>query len=122
MTVRALGLVAWASLRLRMGYDTAALGEGPAMPASRKPADPALVDAAVRRASRFVPGARCLAEAIAARAMLRSSGDPVIRFSVTRDDGGNGPLQAHAWVEIAGARAAGDPPQPGSVTLQPAED
>ena len=125
LTLRAWGAIVWASLRLRSGLDVRDLEDVGADHPHRRAAagaarDPAMVDAAVRRASRYVPGARCLAQALAARSLLRASGTPTIRYAVGRDPVG-GKLEAHAWVEMDGRRVAGDPPAEGWVTLRAGE-
>jgi hypothetical protein len=62
---------------------------------------------AVGSAARFVPGASCLAQAIAAEALLIRAGHPAeIRFGVTKD--GRGRIDAHAWVEVSGRVILGD--------------
>ena len=122
LTINAWGWLAFASVRLRIvpagenleglrRHETARRFAGDTV-------DPRLVDAAVRRASRFVPGTRCLAAALAAQAMLAGSGTPSIHYAVTRDDAG-GDLIAHAWVEMDGRRVAGDPPEEDAATLSP---
>ena len=55
---------------------------------------------AVRSAARFVPGATCLPQALAAEAILRRRGHPAdLRLGVTR---GDDRVEAHAWVESYG--------------------
>ena len=77
---------------------------------------------AVRFAAARVPGASCLTQALAARAMLGRAGLPgELRIGVRRDDGSF--LNAHAWIERPdGAVLIGDhdvatftvlPPLPG---------
>ena len=61
---------------------------------------------AVRSAARFVPGATCLPQALAAEAILRRRGHPAdLRLGVTRGDHG---VEAHAWVESYGRVIVGD--------------
>ena len=56
---------------------------------------------AVTRASRYVPGATCLTQAIAAQKLLTGSGHPSsIRIGVAKDGGIR--FQAHAWVISGG--------------------
>lgn len=56
---------------------------------------------AVTGASRAVPGAACLTQALAAQVLLERRGLPArVRVGVTRADGGQ--LLAHAWVESDG--------------------
>ncbi len=79
------------------------------------PPEPSAVDRAVRRAAPFVPGSKCLARSIAAAVLLAGGSElPVIRFAVRRT---GGRLAAHAWVELAGELAAGDPPADGFVSM-----
>ncbi len=60
----------------------------------------------IRVASRYVPRASCLTQAIAARTLLARSGFPsALRFGVAKD--GNRFL-AHAWLECDGAVVLGD--------------
>jgi hypothetical protein len=61
---------------------------------------------AVRRASRFVPHASCLTQALAAQALLRWSGiSSGLHIGVAKDDAGR--LEAHAWVESNGSIVIG---------------
>lgn len=61
---------------------------------------------AVRSAARFVPGATCLPQALAAEAILRRRGHPAdMRLGVKRGDDG---VEAHAWVESYGRVIVGD--------------
>lgn len=56
---------------------------------------------AVATASRYVPGATCLVQALAARALLRRAGQPVtLRLGVAKP--GPAHLEAHAWLEGGG--------------------
>lgn len=56
---------------------------------------------AVRRASRAIPAASCLTQALAARAMLGRRGVTcALCFGVAKHD--DGTLEAHAWVEHDG--------------------
>jgi hypothetical protein len=56
---------------------------------------------AVTVASRYVPGAACLARASAARALCLRHGYPAqLHIGVTKGERGN--LEAHAWVESEG--------------------
>lgn len=64
---------------------------------------------AVAAASRFVPGATCLTQALAARLLLAWLGHPaLVRIGVARDAGGS--IAAHAWVESGGAVVLGGTP------------
>lgn len=56
---------------------------------------------AVRVASRYLPGATCLTQALAAQALLTQSGFPSqVEIGVAKDDLRR--LQAHAWVVCHG--------------------
>jgi hypothetical protein len=67
---------------------------------------------AVTRAAAYLPlPARCLAQALAARAMLRRRGiGSVMHVGVARPD--EGALEAHAWLEAAGMEVTGYPVPP----------
>ncbi|MHC4821956.1 MAG: lasso peptide biosynthesis B2 protein [Planctomycetota bacterium] len=65
-------------------------------PASRDEVERAAVSAASR-----VPGARCLARAVTAEALLRAHGHPARLVLGVRCDGVEG-IDAHAWVDSAG--------------------
>jgi hypothetical protein len=74
---------------------------------SRKPEvtrDPSLADrvaGAVTRASRVVPGATCLTQALAAQVLLERHGRPTrLHIGVFRD--GRQAVRGHAWVESEG--------------------
>jgi hypothetical protein len=78
-----------------------AAGERCALPVAQAEA----MARAVARAARAVPGARCLARAIALVRWLRARGAPArLALGVRRTSGG---VQAHAWVEFDG-RALGE--------------
>jgi hypothetical protein len=72
---------------------------------------PGRVAWAVTVAARFVPGATCLSQALAARVLLRAAGHPTtLSIGVRRDPGGV--IQAHAWVHsgvrpVVGVRPEG---------------
>lgn len=62
---------------------------------------------AVASAARFVPGARCVAQSLAAQAMLVRRGVPsTLQFGFKRADDGS--VQGHAWLEATGRIVAGD--------------
>lgn len=62
---------------------------------------------AVGVASRYVPQATCLAQALAGQVLLARYGyPPSLRLGVTKDQGGR--LQAHAWVESQGRVVIGN--------------
>ena len=61
---------------------------------------------AVMVASHYIPGARCLAQALATQVLLEWRGYPTqLRIGFTRDKGGQ--MSAHAWVESEGRVAIG---------------
>ena len=61
-------------------------------------ADPVLLTWAVVHASRVVPRATCLVQALALRYLLARAGQPgCIRIGVAEDD--TGKFEAHAWVQ-----------------------
>jgi hypothetical protein len=66
--------------------------------------DPKLVRkvaSSIRRASRYVPAASCLTQAMAAQILLARRGQiSTLSIGVTKGDGGE--LKAHAWVESKG--------------------
>ena len=68
------------------------------------PLDAPLVESraeAIRIASRVVPHATCLSQALALQVMLGRSGTPSqLRLGVARD--GGGAFTAHAWLECGG--------------------
>lgn len=73
-------------------------------------ATPASVDetsGAVRRAARFVPGATCLTQALALRALLARGGRASTLTLGVRNP--VGALEAHAWLEADGRIVLGDP-------------
>ncbi len=56
---------------------------------------------AISAVSRFVPGATCLTQAVAAEALLRSHGyAPNLHIGVTKNK--SQALEAHAWIEVHG--------------------
>jgi hypothetical protein len=60
---------------------------------------------AVRTAARFVPGAACLAQAVAMQRMLAKQGHPsTLEVGVARSGGG---VEAHAWLVCDGAIVIG---------------
>ena len=61
---------------------------------------------AVIVASHYIPGARCLAQALATQVLLERRGYPTqLRIGFTRGKGGQ--MSAHAWVESEGRVAIG---------------
>lgn len=85
------------------------------MPGARHAARAEGVARAVEAASRGAPGVKtCLAQALAAQAMLARRGCPaLLHIGVTK--GEQGRLQAHAWVESEGEAVLGAP-KPGRYT------
>lgn len=67
---------------------------------------------AVTRIASYFPGsAMCLAQALAARAMLRRRGiGSILHVGVARSDAAS--LEAHAWLEAAGVEVTGYPVPP----------
>lgn len=118
LTLRAWALVGLAVTQLAFRRHPGSGVGSVWIPVAHRGHDPVTVDAAVRRASAYVPGARCLAQALAARALIGGADRPTIRYSVIRDDRDPEGLRAHAWVEMHGRRVAGDAPAPGAITLE----
>ena len=62
---------------------------------------------AVSAASRFIPGASCLTQALTARLLLTRVGYPAkLEIGVAHNK--QGKLEAHAWVEVNGQTVIGD--------------
>jgi hypothetical protein len=60
----------------------------------------------VESVGRRIPGARCLARAVAAEAILDRGGrSPQMQIGARRDS--NGEVEAHAWVEVRGMVVVG---------------
>ena len=60
----------------------------------------------ITQTSRYIPGATCLPQALAAQVLLRHAGfRPKLRIGVAKADDGN--LKAHAWVECRGKTVIG---------------
>jgi hypothetical protein len=82
-------------------------------------ADPAYtrrVACAVERASRCVPFATCLPQALAAECLLRRDGYPTqLRIGVAKDL--DGQFLAHAWIESDGSIVVGRLPNLSSYTV-----
>jgi hypothetical protein len=63
---------------------------------------------AVSAASRRIPRATCLTQALALQRLLGGAGyDATLRLGVARSDGGT--LEAHAWLESGGRTVIGGP-------------
>ncbi len=77
-------------------------------PDPTRPATAERVGAAVRAAARRLPGTTCLAEALAAEAMLRRRGIPSTRHIGVRAPARGRRLDAHAWLESDGTVIVGN--------------
>jgi hypothetical protein len=102
LLLRALGMLAYVRVGLtclplpRLRERLARPNRAPAVAAGAVP-----IADAVRRAARWVPGARCLEQALAAHTLLRRHGHPAeLRIGAARSPDGR--LEAHAWVELHG--------------------
>jgi len=99
-----------ARTRLSRGSFQAARAWSESEPRGRRAdgATPADLGRAVQRAARAVPGALCLAQALAARVLLRRRGieAELCLGAGRRDQGG---FVAHAWLEAEGRLVYGDP-------------
>ncbi len=74
---------------------------------SRAGGPPLEVGRAVESAARFVPGALCVAQSLAAQVMLASRGVPSrIHFGFRRSPQGD--VSGHAWLEVSGQVVTGD--------------
>jgi hypothetical protein len=73
---------------------------------------------AVALASRYVPAATCLTQALAGQVLLNQHCAPtVLRIGVMKDQ--RGEFQAHAWIESQGRVVIGDVPDLASFTELP---
>jgi Transglutaminase-like superfamily len=73
---------------------------------------------AVTVAGRYVPGATCLAQAMATQLLLSHRGHPTnLRIGVARSE--QGQFQAHAWVECQGRVVIGGARAPSRFTPLP---
>jgi hypothetical protein len=76
---------------------------------------------AVMVASHYIPGARCLAQALATQVLLERRGYPTqLRIGFTRGMGGQ--MSAHAWVESQGRVAIGGAGNISYYTLLPLQE
>jgi hypothetical protein len=73
---------------------------------------------AIRSASRYVPAASCLTQAIALRAMLARRGQPAVLNLGVRNPA-YGRLDAHAWLEADGRVILGESGPGGYQRLHP---
>jgi len=64
---------------------------------------------AVRVASRYIPAATCLPQALAVRMLFKQRGYPA-RLHIGVAKGERGQLEAHAWVESQGRIVVGNSP------------
>lgn len=72
-----------------------------------RPWSPESIGWAVTTSARYVPGAKCLAQAILAETLLLRSGFPArIHVGITKP--GDSRLRAHAWVECEGVVVVGE--------------
>lgn len=61
----------------------------------------------VKRVSRYVPGATCLTQALAAHVLINLSGhSSKLQIGVVKED--DGELKAHAWLESCGKVIVGN--------------
>jgi hypothetical protein len=121
LALQALALLAGARLALVMLPLPAVLRSQRRLRGAEAPADdPASELRRVRRglgrASRFVPGARCLAQALAGQVLLSRRGvASELRLGARRE---GGKVEAHAWLEGADGVLLGDLPEAGYVPFQ----
>jgi hypothetical protein len=110
----ALMMAARLGLRLLRLGRVRALARRLAQGGAGAPADPAEVAAALARASRGVPRATCLVQALAGAVMLARHGHTAsLRIGVGARPG----VVAHAWVESDGAVVVGAEGRDGRVAL-----
>lgn len=82
-------------------------GQRPAVPRRGDPERALPLGRAVASAGRFVPGALCVSQALAAQVMLARRGEPsVIHFGFLRSPGGA--VEGHAWLEVDGTVVIGE--------------
>ncbi|MEJ7810643.1 MAG: lasso peptide biosynthesis B2 protein [Gemmatimonadaceae bacterium] len=107
VTVAAARLALW-TLPFPLARGTVArLGGRGRRPARLSSHMPVTIARAVTRASRVVPRASCLVQALAASALLERAGHVAsVRIGVARD--GRRGFEAHAWVESGGRVVVGD--------------
>jgi hypothetical protein len=93
-------------LRGRSATHTGAVGDGSAR---AHVDDGTPLGRAVESAARYVPGALCVAQALAGQVMLARRGSPsTIHFGFLRSKAGA--VEGHAWLEVDGAVVVGDGP------------
>ena len=89
----------WRRLLAKLTRASSACQEGGRVPIDR-------VAWAVTGASRYVPAATCLTQALATKVLLCRNGHPAsLHIGVARNEGGG--FQAHAWVESDGTVVIG---------------
>jgi len=116
---RALSVVLTVRLQLWLRPRAAArmISHEPLLMPCLKPISPERIAWAVHAASRLVPGATCLTQALSGRRLLARSGYPAqIVLGVAKDGAA---LRAHAWLECDGKRLLGGPAD-GAFTRLPA--
>ena len=107
-----VGRLVWVRLGLWLApvptlrrYSREAEAATPAAPPAQRPSADE-VAWSVRAASRYVPGATCLCQALTARAVLNNLGYPTtLRLGVLKEPSGR--LTAHAWLESNGQVVVG---------------
>lgn len=107
LALRALAVVTWIRVRLTVSSFPTVDRMTRARPVrdtvGRHSA--ARIGSAVTGVSRYVPGASCLTQALAARLLLAAEGhQSTLRIGMARIDGR---LQAHAWLESDGTIVVG---------------
>lgn len=107
LALRALAVVVWIRVRLTVSpFPTVdrLTKERPVRDAVGRHSA-ARIGSAVAAVSGYVPGARCLTQALATRVLLAAEGHPsTLRLGIARIDGR---LQAHAWLESDGTIVVG---------------
>jgi hypothetical protein len=100
-----LSLLPFQTLRQLLRFFTPA----PSAFTEQDPAAMLRVSYAVKTISRYIPGASCLTQALAAHMLLARIGQPAaLRIGVARSE--EGKFQAHAWVESQGRIVVGKLP------------
>ena len=80
------------------------------IPPERHSANIEKITWAVMLASRYVPAATCLTQALAGQILLAQHGEPsLLRIGVAKNEAGK--LEAHAWVESRGRIVIGATPE-----------
>ncbi len=109
LLLRAFAVVASASLAVRLlpaSIVLKRLAEDVPLPRQHQRRSAERVAWAVAAAARYIPGSKCLVQAIAGRSLLAKYGiDSQIRIGVAKDS--KNWLSAHAWVEVEGRTLIG---------------